>query len=81
MRAVGACSMDFFANLDKQDLAAFYTLNFNLLLLAILEIERANALQLEFGNHSSVIDAEARRLSIERFAWKVDAERGARQTC
>jgi hypothetical protein len=81
MRAISTCSMNFGAHSDEQDLAAFDSLNLNLFFLAIFEVDRADALQLEFGGHSSVKDAEARRLGVERSGRKVDAKRSARQAC
>lgn len=81
MRAISTCSVNFGAHSDEKDLAAFDSLNLNLLFLAIFEVDRAETLQLEFGGHSSVDDAEARRLGIERFGRKVDAKRSARQPC
>ena len=52
-------SVDFVVVLHKDDLAALNTLYLYLLLLAILELDARQALELELGSHSSDRDGES----------------------
>ena len=53
MRAVCVCGMDLAVNLKKKDLSTFDSLYFHLLLLAVLQVNALQVLELEFLSHVS----------------------------
>jgi hypothetical protein len=64
MRALGRCGMDLVLHLQQQDLAALYTLNLDFLLLAVLQLEGRDVLELELLRHGSESRAECNPLDI-----------------
>lgn len=61
MGAVGAHGVHFIPDLGQEHLAAFNTLNLAFLLLAILQVDAGQALELEFSSHIAKTGGEESR--------------------
>ena len=63
MCAIRVHGMDLILNLRKEHLSPFNALDFDFLLLSILQVDLGKILELEFGSHGSKGGGECRSLS------------------